>query len=87
VTRNADEVLIIPQIFRGTPAGKEYPEILLWLDVSKSNVRLNSVTFKFSCNFAVPIQRDLVKNHMISPFFRTSHNRLETILLQTVIRI
>jgi hypothetical protein len=85
--RDTDKVLIIPQIFGGTPTRKEYPEILLGLDVSEGNVRLNGITLEFPRNFTVPVRRHLVENHMVSLLFRTSYYRLKAVLLQTVIRI
>jgi hypothetical protein len=87
VPGNADKVFVIANILRRPSAGEEYTKIFLRLDVLECDVRLQRVALELPGDLPVPVRRNFVQHRMVSPLLRPGNDRLETVLLQTVIRI
>jgi len=84
---NPHEVFVVSNVLRRPAAGEKYAEIFLRLNILKSNVRLQRIALEFPRNLPVPVRRNLVQHHVVSPLFRPRHDRLKTVFLQAIIRI
>lgn len=84
---DTDEIFVVAYVLRSATAREKYTQIFLWLDILKSNIRLQRVALEFPRYLPVPVGRNLVHDHVVSPLLGPGHDRLKTVFLQTIVRI
>ena len=85
MSRDADEILVVADVFRGPSPAEEDAEVVFLPYVTEGHVRLDGISLPLLRNG--PPRPDLVEHHLVAPFFRSGDHRLVAALNQAVIGV